>query len=184
VSKIDNTLFSAHSQALADAHGDCPECQSALVIRHSKSGPFIGCANYPTCTFSKPLHETGIQTIKVMGDSCCPECSDLLAIKKGRYGLFIGCTNAPDCHYIESLKPQEKTAVGCPSCGKGDLVHKINRFGKPFWSCNQYPRCKYIVNQEPQSVLCQQCGWSIMLSDGNSLKCPQPNCGNEQSNSK
>lgn len=184
MSKIDHKLFSAHSHALAEAFGDCPECQSSLVVRRSKSGPFIGCSSYPTCSFSKPLHDTETHVIKVMADSHCPECDHPLAVKKGRYGLFIGCTNMPDCHHIESLKPQEKTTVGCPSCSKGDLVHKTNRFGKAFWSCNQYPKCKYIINHEPQSVLCQQCGWRIMVSHGDSLKCPQPNCGNEQPNPK
>jgi DNA topoisomerase-1 len=29
--------------------GFCPKCESALVKRTSKFGPFIGCSNYPKC---------------------------------------------------------------------------------------------------------------------------------------
>jgi len=180
VTKIDHQLFTAHAHALAEAFGDCPECEGSLVLRRSKSGPFIGCANYPDCHYSKPLHDTETHVIKIIEDSHCPECDHELAVKKGRYGLYIGCTNMPDCHHIESLKQQQNTTIHCPSCDKGALVHKTNRFGKAFWSCNQYPKCKYIVNQEPRNTSCQQCGWSIMVSHGNKLKCPQPNCGYTQ----
>lgn len=178
--KIDHALFEAHSHALAEAFGDCPECQSTLVIRRSKSGPFIGCSDYPQCTFSKPLHDNETHIIKVMEKSHCPECKHPLAVKKGRYGLFIGCTNMPECHHIESLKQQQKTSVLCPSCGEGKLVHKTNRFGKAFWSCTEYPSCKYIINHEPHSESCQHCGWGILITAGDNLKCPQPKCGKTQ----
>ena len=29
----------------------CPLCDGDLVIRKSKRGPFVGCANYPTCKY-------------------------------------------------------------------------------------------------------------------------------------
>lgn len=33
----------------------CPECGSVLYIREGKYGEFLGCSNYPNCTFAKKL---------------------------------------------------------------------------------------------------------------------------------
>jgi putative DNA topoisomerase len=180
LSKIDHTLFGAQSHALSEAYGDCPLCSSTLVIRRSKSGPFVGCSSYPECSYTKPLHDNEIHTIKTIDGSSCPECSSLLAIKKGRYGLFIGCTNVPECHHIESLKSQEKTSVECPKCKSGTLNHRTNRFGKAFWSCSNYPKCKYIVNSEPVSKSCVHCGWGIVVKKGDKFVCPDSSCGKVQ----
>lgn len=180
MSKIDHSLFRASSNALSDAFGDCPKCNASLVIRRSKSGSFIGCSAYPDCDYTKPLHDNETHVVKVMEGSQCPECSSELAVKKGRYGLFIGCTNVPDCHYIASLKQQAKTEVQCPSCSNGTLIERTNRFGKTFFSCNAYPKCKYVVNHKPVSTRCDACGWGIMLDIKGKLVCPQPNCGHEK----
>ncbi|MBT0586650.1 DNA topoisomerase family protein [Alteromonas oceanisediminis] len=176
MSKIDHALFGAHNHALADAFGACPKCDAQLVIRRSKKGAFIGCATYPECDYTKPLHDTETQTLKQIDGSLCPECEHSLAIKKGRYGLFIGCTNAPECHHITSLKPQANTEVNCPACSAGKLVKRTNRFGKVFYSCNQYPRCKYVVNHKPVGNSCSQCGWGILVDINNQWQCPQPDC--------
>lgn len=33
----------------------CPECGGDLVRRHGPNGPFVGCANYPKCTYTRDL---------------------------------------------------------------------------------------------------------------------------------
>ena len=49
--------------------GVCPECGNELMIRRSKRGSrFIGCNNYPNCTFSLPLPRSG--QIIVTDKSC------------------------------------------------------------------------------------------------------------------
>lgn len=184
MSKINHALFDASSHALADAFGPCPKCGSNTVVKRSKAGVFIGCSSYPECDYTKPLHDNETQTIKEIDSSVCPECSSLLAVKKGRYGLFIGCTNAPECHHIESLKPQQETEVSCPKCQQGSLVQRTNRFGKTFYSCNQYPKCKYVVNHPPVATRCKQCGWGIMLYINDEYVCPQPKCGQKQPKSR
>jgi ssDNA-binding Zn-finger/Zn-ribbon topoisomerase 1 len=55
MSKIDHSLFSADKHALEKEYEICPQCGSELVIRNSKSGPFLGCASYPKCDFIRPL---------------------------------------------------------------------------------------------------------------------------------
>ncbi|MBR1774068.1 MAG: NERD domain-containing protein [Bacteroidales bacterium] len=35
--------------------GICPRCKSKLVERNGKYGKFLGCSNYPLCTFTKEL---------------------------------------------------------------------------------------------------------------------------------
>ena len=33
-------------------YGECPQCGNKLVLRTSKYGKFIGCSNYPKCTYT------------------------------------------------------------------------------------------------------------------------------------
>jgi DNA topoisomerase-1 len=33
----------------------CPECGGDLVQRHGPNGPFVGCASYPKCTYTRSL---------------------------------------------------------------------------------------------------------------------------------
>ena len=181
MSKIDHSLFQAHEHALQEAFGECPECGGALLVKHSKKGAFIGCANYPDCTHTQPLHETETAKLKVMEGSACPLCTAPLAIKKGRYGLFVGCTRFPDCHHMEPIKKNDDTHLNCPSCGKGHLLKRANKFGKSFYACNQYPKCRYALNDEPVKASCPDCGWNILIKKrtarGVEQQCPQKNCG-------
>lgn len=188
MSKIDHSLFSAHEQASEQAFGPCPECQGKLAIRRGKSGPFIGCSQYPQCDYSKPLHEYENADIKVIDGSSCPLCTSLLVIKKGRFGLFIGCSDFPTCHYIEPTKKAEDTHVDCPLCKKGHLAKRSNKFGKSFYSCTLYPKCKYVLNSPPIAQTCPECQWPVMITKSAAGKeiaqCPQKLCGFKDSGYK
>jgi putative DNA topoisomerase len=188
VSKIDHSLFKANEHALQQVTGLCPKCQSTLKIKHGKSGAFIGCSQYPQCDFSKPLHEYETADVKVIEGSSCPDCSANLVIKKGRFGLFIGCSNFPECTYIESSteshSKEDEIKVSCPSCKSGHLIKRANKFGKQFYPCDNYPKCKYVVNFQPIEMPCPTCEWPIMLEKksvhGMVLQCPQRLCGYKQ----
>jgi putative DNA topoisomerase len=180
MSKIDHSLFAANEHALEDNFGDCPECGKSLHIKHSKSGPFLGCEGYPSCHFSKPLHDKQTTLLKTLEGVACPECAANLAIKKGRFGMFIGCTNFPTCHYISAIKQQEDTHVTCPKCHAGQLIARTNKFGKQFFACNHYPRCRYVLNFKPVEQACPECGWSVLISKKGQLHCPQSGCGFKQ----
>lgn len=181
MSKIDHSLFSGSREALKEAYGHCPECNGELGIKRGKNGAFIGCLNYPTCEFKKPLNNLPTpEVVKEIDGSACPECGGTLVLKKGRYGLFIGCTHFPECHHHEPINKTNDTQLNCPSCGKGHLVARTNKFGKNFYACNAYPKCKYVLNHPPVEQTCPECQWPIMVEKKPKpeqvLECPQKQC--------
>jgi putative DNA topoisomerase len=184
MSKIDHSLFTAQESTFEDESGPCPECGAKLHIRRGKKGPFIGCSDYPTCDFSKPLHDVDNTEITVIEGSSCPQCAANLVIRKGRYGMFIGCSNFPQCHYIESAKPQTVVPIACPSCVKGQLLKRANKFGKNFYPCDQYPVCRYALNSPPVDQVCPACQWPVMqekkTANGIFWQCPQRKCMHKQ----
>ncbi|WP_394128362.1 topoisomerase DNA-binding C4 zinc finger domain-containing protein [Vibrio hepatarius] len=184
--KIDQTLFSAHEHALE--HQSCPKCQAEqregeLQLRHGKHGPFLGCNQYPECDFIKPLHQNDGHIVKELGVPC-PECGNELVLRQGRYGMFIGCSHYPSCHHIESLdQPKQEQAPqthSCPECHKGQLVERKTRFGKLFYACDNYPKCKFAVNQPPVTGKCEKCGYPLLvekkLASGDKLQCADRKC--------
>ncbi|WP_416306808.1 topoisomerase DNA-binding C4 zinc finger domain-containing protein [Neptunicella sp. SCSIO 80796] len=186
MSKIDHSLFDANLQGHQQAFGSCPSCEAPLQIRRSKNGAFIGCSRYPQCDFTKPLHEHEDSQIKIIEGSQCPECGGALAIKKGRYGLFIGCSHFPECHHIESTKSQDETRFDCPQCKRHQLVKRSNRFGKSFYACDGYPRCKFVLNSLPVAGQCEKCGFGLLTKkgQGDSAKrqCADKKCQHIQQN--
>ena len=176
MSKIDHSLFSAHEHALADAYGDCPECGSHLAIKHGKSGPFLGCSGYPECHYTRAVYDNHIEVLTEVAGSACPICSSVMAIKKGRYGMFLGCMNFPACHYLQPLQEKNDTKVVCPSCHHGHLIERTNKYGKQFFACDDYPKCRYVVNFPPVAQTCEKCGWEVLIKKRDGLYCPQINC--------
>ncbi|WKE65701.1 topoisomerase DNA-binding C4 zinc finger domain-containing protein [Gallaecimonas kandeliae] len=188
MSKIDHSLFDASAHALDQVAGPCPQCGGKLVIRHVGKHSFIGCSSYPACDYSKPLKGQESSILKVLDQASCPQCGAPLAVKQGRYGMFIGCTAFPACHYIAEDQDEKDTDTPCPSCHKGELLERVNRFGKTFYSCDQYPHCKYVLNDPPVAQSCPKCGWGLMVKKtlrGKAvLQCPAKGCGHivEESN--
>ena len=83
-----------------ESAGICPECGHELKnIRGRKTGYFIGCSNYPNCTFTKKNYISNNEIL----DKKCPICGSFLvrrlSYKRKKY--FIGCSSFPKCNYIE-----------------------------------------------------------------------------------
>lgn len=181
-------LFTRHEHALEKAYEVCPACGSELTIKHGKAGAFFSCSNYPNCQYTRSVVEHERVEDTPLPGSICPECGEELAVKQGRYGMFIGCTNYPNCHHIEEGQHQHNVGVTCPSCkskGKvGQLNEKTNRFGKTFYSCDQYPKCKYVLNYPPVEQDCPKCQWPVLIkrtmASGEVLSCPQKHCDYKQ----
>ena len=186
LSDPNNPLFSLHEHALEKEYEVCPECGSELSIKNGKAGAFLGCDNFPTCEYTRPIveHER-IEDKEIVG-SHCPECHHTLAVKQGRYGMFIGCTNYPDCKHIEEIHHQSDAGVACPKCKTGELFEKTNRYGKTFYSCDGYPKCKYVVNHPPIAGKCELCQFPLLLkremAAGEKHQCANKKCGHFQKN--
>jgi DNA topoisomerase-1 len=83
----------------------------------------------------------------------CNLCGRPMVIKKSRFGPFLGCSGYPECSNTRRLgkdgKPvplPEPTGVACPKCQQGELMRRRGKFGRPFFGCNRYPKCDYLVN--------------------------------------
>ncbi|OEZ33628.1 DNA topoisomerase I [Francisella endosymbiont of Amblyomma maculatum] len=164
---------------------DCPESGSKLSLRLGKNGKFIGCTNYPTCKYTRPIDSDNKEVEKeeliVVEYRKCPKCSSDLHIKQGRYGKFIGCSNYPECKHMEPLEKPKDTGMVCPKCNKNHIVEKKSRKGKVFYACAGFPKCKNAYWYLPIKEECPKCHSPILLhkttkKDGEQKACPNSKC--------
>ncbi|HEY3229963.1 MAG TPA: type I DNA topoisomerase [Roseiflexaceae bacterium] len=144
---------------------DCPKCgQGKLAIKFGRNGEFLACNRYPECDFTSDFHRTGEGQI-ILDAASAPETSDVacnvcgkpMVIKKSRFGPFLGCSGYPECKNTRRLGKDGKpvplpvpTGVRCPKCQQGELMERRGKFGRPFYGCDRYPKCDYIVNDLAQ----------------------------------
>jgi DNA topoisomerase I len=149
----------------------CPLDDGDLVIKFGKAGPFVGCTNYPECTFTANFHrddDGGIVLEERSNnngadkpeptDVPCPLCGEKMVVRSGRRGEFLGCSRYPDCKgtldftldenggIVPEEAPDPSDAPTCEKCG-AIMVRRKGRFG-PFWGCSNYPKCRSIVRIE------------------------------------
>jgi DNA topoisomerase-1 len=97
-----------------------------------------------------------------------------MVIKNGRFGRFMACSGYPKCRNTKSIP----TGVHCPEEGcDGQLVPRRTRRGRSFYSCSNYPRCKFAVWDRPVPQACPRCKSPYMLAKstknaGDHYKCP------------
>jgi DNA topoisomerase-1 len=115
--------------------------------------------------------ELGMQKVQIEPEQTgltCEKCGSPMVVKVGRFGKFIACNNYPTCR---NTKPYlVKTGVQCPECG-GDLVQKKSRKGRIFYSCANYPQCKFAVWQRPLPQPCKECGGLLTEAGKNKARC-------------
>lgn len=106
----------------------------------------------------------------------CPKCGAKMIVKLGKNGKFLSCSRFPDCDGARTMEGKEmegpkETGEACPLCGEkegGKLVEREGRFGK-FISCNRYPKCKFIKEDEEEKkkkmtgIKCPICGKGEMM---------------------
>jgi DNA topoisomerase-1 len=161
---------------------DCPECGKKLSTRLGRRGKFVGCTAYPECKYTRNMDgEEGGSEPEIVEGRSCPKCEENLVIKLGRYGKFIGCSTYPTCKHIEPLEKPTDTGVQCCECKEGQMLKRKSRYGKIFYSCEHYPKCKYAVWDEPFNVPCPTCKWPITTKKitkrrGEERMCPQKEC--------
>jgi DNA topoisomerase-1 len=99
-----------------------------------------------------------INTDKESGE-ICPECGKPMVIKNGRFGRFLACSGYPACK--KTMPLLVKIGVLCPECGKsngGEIIEKLSKKKRRFYSCSRYPQCKFAIRQKPIARPCPQCG--------------------------
>ncbi len=89
----------------------CPECGGELVIKQGRFGRFIGCANYPTCRYTRPL-------VARLGVTCPKDGGELVERRTRTGRIFYGCANYPQCDFTSWRRPLPQP---CPKC-QGLLV--------------------------------------------------------------
>ncbi len=60
-------------------------------------------------------------------------------------------------------------------------MEKKSRYGKIFYSCNRYPKCKYALWDQPFAEPCPKCAFPLVVEKttkraGTVRKCPQEEC--------
>ncbi|MDZ4205812.1 MAG: DNA topoisomerase, partial [Patescibacteria group bacterium] len=166
----------------------CPVCGANMIIKLSKSGKFLSCEKYPKCQGARTMEGKELEGPKDTGE-ICPKCNKgNLVTREGKFGMFTACSRFPKCKFVKKDKEQEKansTGVECPICKsglpadrQGFMSEKRGRFGV-FYSCSNYPDCKYIVKAKPTGETCKLCG-SLMMDGTKTIpdRCSDKKCPN------
>ncbi len=115
-------------------------------IRQGRYGEFIGCSNYPKCTY-----------IKREAIMPCPRpgCGgDITERRSGRGRVFYKCTNT-DCETVYWDRP---VTHPCPSCGAPFTLQKTNAQGEMYHYCADK----------------ENCGWTELPAEKRKKKDPPP----------
>ncbi|HYA88355.1 MAG TPA: type I DNA topoisomerase [Nitrospirota bacterium] len=159
----------------------CEKCGKPMVVKWGRNGQFLACSGYPDCKTTRPFvrNENGVveASAEETTDEICPKCGSAMMIKRGRFGKFLACSRYPECKYTQGMS----TGVLCPVDG-GKLVERRSRFGKIFYSCANYPDCKFAIWNKPLSRPCPQCNAPFLVEKyskktGVSITCLKKECG-------
>ncbi|PLX46846.1 MAG: type I DNA topoisomerase [Desulfobulbaceae bacterium] len=164
----------------------CEQCGGTMMIKWGRMGEFLACENYPDCKsttdFKRDADGKVIPKQKQEPEESgevCDKCGSPMVYKHGRFGRFLACSAYPKCKNIKS----ESTGVKCPEEGcPGEIIKKVSKRGKVFYSCDQYPKCTFALWDKPVAQVCPECGSSYLLEkktkkDGHHLRCPDKKCG-------
>jgi len=152
-------------RAIQETEIPCENCGRHLVVKWGRNGEFLACPGYPECKFTCNFTRDEEGQIKIeapeTSDEVCEKCGSPMAYKYGRFGKFLGCSNYPECKNVKSLNKPIPLGIKCPppdlGCGQGQLVQKVSRRGKIFYSCDRYPDCKFASWDRPVESPCPQC---------------------------
>lgn len=141
----------------------CKECGKPMVNKSGRFGRFLACSGYPECKYTKPLgkDESDDESKKSeaqITEETCQKCGSPMVLKSGRFGQFLACSTYPTCKTTKAIG----IGVTCPEDG-GEIVERRTKKGKLFYSCNNYPKCKFATWYKPVAVTCPGCGAGIMI---------------------
>ena len=175
----------------ADKKHKCPDCKGPMIIKLSRIGKFLSCKKFPECQGARKIDGSIMEGPKETGEKCSQCLDGKLIEREGKYGKFIACNNYPKCKFIKTSPEEEarkKTGVACPVCKKGlpaetsvkagEIIERRGKFG-PFFSCSNYPECKFIMKARPTGNICKICG-SLMMEGTKTIpeRCSNKACIN------
>lgn len=134
----------------------CPKCGANMVVKSGKFGKFLACPNYPECNATLPFDSE-------LSKEKCPTCGSLMYIRNGKNGKYLSC---PKCN---TNRPIAETAGVCPVCGAPTRRMK-SKAGKIFYSCSNYPKCKFMSWEQPTGEKCPKCG-KYLVKKGKKILC-------------
>lgn len=156
----------------------CDKCGKPLIIKWGKHGRFIACTGYPECKNTRPLEQegTGGQGAEAQETAeKCEKCGSPMVLKSGRFGRFLACSRYPECKTTKAIS----TGIKCPDDG-GDIVERRTKKGKVFFSCGNYPKCKFATWYKPVNRKCPQCGAAFLVEkktkQGEYIACLNKEC--------
>ncbi|MFT4325933.1 MAG: DNA topoisomerase I [Candidatus Woesearchaeota archaeon] len=126
---------------IADIFGSCPTCKEGnMILRKGKYGRFLACDRYPDCSSTLKLPLKG--KIRKVADDEQEEGHFYIEVqlpKKGpqKVDLLI--------KEDDQREPVEGEGSTCEKCGEGTMVYRKGFYGA-FLGCNNYPKCKNIIN--------------------------------------
>lgn len=157
INKVDEAL-SAHLFPPREDGSDpriCPKCgKGRLSIKFGKFGAFLGCSNYPECSYTKPLTDTKEEEEEAANASAqklasgedkilCQMNEQNVYLRKGPYGYYVqlgdasGNTEKPKrCSLPKFVKPEELTAeqaqilLSLPRDLRNGIEANIGKFGQ------------------------------------------------------
>ncbi len=86
----------------------CEVCGHPMVVKKGRFGQFLGCSQFPNCTFTKPL------PVEMPGK--CPNCGSHIVKRTSKKGyVFYCCERGTECGFVTWDIPLKDD---CPQCGK------------------------------------------------------------------
>lgn len=173
---LDALIGEAHDLS-GLANERCPTCGGHLVAKGGFFGPFVACEHHPKgCKYTRPI--TGEKKPAELTSYLCQECGAPMVIRHGRSGDFLGCSKFPKCRGTRSMP----TGVKCPKDGGEIAERRSKKRGKPFYGCENYPNCDFVIWDRPLAEPCPECGYVGVEAKSNKTrgafrKCIK--CGNE-----
>jgi DNA topoisomerase-1 len=113
----------------------CEKCGSAMILRDSKRGPFLGCSSFPKCRATRQVAKLEGENLKII-EQLIP------ALKEGgeKAAEMAAKLNGGVAPTVNGKAGPIATDIDCDECGK-PMVIREGRRGK-FLGCSGYPKCR------------------------------------------
>lgn len=160
----------------------CPTCGKPMIIKFGRFGKFLACTGFPECKTTEAINEKGEVEAPEKVDEKCEKCGSPMVVKFGRFGKFLSCSRYPECKGVKRI--EKSTGITCPSCKKGEIVERHGKFGKPFYGCNAYPDCKFVVWSKPTGETCPTCGSLLIYGKKETIVCSKKDCEYKKENTE